>query len=282
MAKDDAATSHAMNSWLPGALGIGVLTIVVLALLRFVGSRRLLQSPKPSTPLSAVGEGWRVLFTLANAWPWVAVLIFVLKLGQILGYSARTLLNRPSAAILFWSGIAIDLLFTLCWAALAFQIYLWLLAPGLARGESRRRTRRAVLYALAFWAIGIAIMAAGVLWALLSHGRGRLPVAFVVIYFPYICILLAALTRPAIAAGVPKPFKECRRIISENWLGIAVTLLIAALPLGLVFYGVDLLRATLHPPRAMALILEVPIALVSALCYAAFEGAVASIYRRVY
>jgi hypothetical protein len=271
-----------MNSWLPGAFGIGVFAVTVVALLGFVGSRRLLQSPTPTTPLAAVGAGWRAVFGLARASPWFAVLIFVLKLGQILGYSARTLLHSPPPALLFWSGVAIDFLFTLCWAALAFQIYLLLLEPELARGEARLRTRRAVLYALAFWATGFAIMAAGVLWVVLSHGRGRLLVAIVVIYFPYISLLLAALTRPAIAAGIPKPFKECRRIIAENWWGIAVTLIIAALPLGLIFYGVDLLRVTLHPRPAMAIILEVPIALLSALCYAAFEGTIAGIYQRIY
>jgi hypothetical protein len=271
-----------MNSWLPGVFGIGVFAVVLLAFLGFVGSRRLLQSPTPSSPLSAVGAGWRAVFSLGFAWPWFAVLIFVLKFGQIVSYSGRTLLHRPPPALLFWSGVGIDFLFTLCWAALAFQIYLLLLEPELARGEARRRTRRAVLYALAFWAIGFAIMAAGVFGVVLSHGRGRPLLAIVVIYFPYICILLAALTRPAIAAGVPKPFKECRRIIAENWWGIAVTLIIAAVPLALIFYGVDLLRATLHPRPAMAIILEVPIALASALCYAAFEGAIAGIYQRIY
>jgi hypothetical protein len=74
--------------------------------------------------------------------------------------------------------------------------------------------------------------------------------------------------------------RESFRIIRENWLGGSVTLSLAALPLGLVYIIVGMMRFV-RMPLVLALGLEIPIAALSALCYLAFEGVVAAMYRRV-
>jgi len=48
-----------------------------------------------------------------------------------------------------------------------------------------------------------------------------------------------------------------------------------------VFLGVALLLRFVHLPLTVALALEIPIAALSALCYAAFEGVIAAMYKRI-
>jgi hypothetical protein len=270
-----------MTSWLPGAFGVATIALLAMAFLGWVGSRRLLLSPQPTSPLSAIKDGWRAVVRIARVLPLVAFLGFVVKLLQILAYSARDLLLGPSIAGRIWTGVAIEFVFTLAWAAVAFQIYLLVLAPELPRTQARERTPRAVLYAFAFWAVTFALTIAGILWIATLRGRGRPIVTALVIYMPYIFMIASALTRPGIAVGLPKPFKECRRIVKENWFGIAVTLGLASLPLGLVFFVVALVRQFIHLSVTWALLLELPIALISVLCYAAFEAAIAQMYKRI-
>jgi hypothetical protein len=270
-----------MNSWLPGAFGVGTIVLLIMAFLGWVGTRRLLLSPQPSRPLAAVADGWRAVFRLIRMLPLVAFIGFVVKFAQILTYSARDLWLGPSIAARIWTGVAIEFIFTLAWAAVAFQIYLLVLAPELPKSEARERTPRAILYAFAFWAVTFALTIGGILWIATLHGRGRPIVAGLVIYMPYIFIIASALTRPGIAVGLPKPFKECRRIVKENWFGIAVTLALASLPLGLLYLAVGLARQFLHMSVTWALLLELPIALISVLFYAAFEGAIAQMYKRI-
>ena len=269
-----------MKSWLPGALGVATIVILAVAFLGWVGTRRLLSSPKPSRPLSAIFDGWRDVFRLVRVLPLFAFLAFLTKLLQIYAYSARDLF-LVSLAGRIWTGVAIELIFTLAWAAVAFQIYLRILAPELSPDVARERTPRAVLYAFAFWGVTFGLTLAGIFWIATLHGRGRPLVIGLVFYMPYIFILASALTRPAIAVGLPRPFKECRRIIKENWFGITVTLALAALPLGLVFFAVGMVREFLHLRVLWALFLEVPIALLSVLCNAAFEASIAQMYRRI-
>ena len=270
-----------MNSWLPGAFGVGTIVLLTIAFVGWVATRRLLLSPRPSQPLAVVVDGWRAVIKMIKLLPFVAFLGFIVKLAQILAYSARDLLIGHSLAGRIWSGVAIEFIFTLAWAAVAFQIYLLVLAPALPKEAARERTPRAVLYAFAFWAVTFGLTIGGILWIATLHGRGRPIVAGLVIYMPYIFIIASALTRPGIATGLPKPFKECRRIVKENWFGIAVTLSLASLPLGLLYLAVGLMRQFLHLPVVWALLLELPVALISVLCYAAFEGAIAQMYKRI-
>jgi hypothetical protein len=213
--------------------------------------------------------------------PLVALLAFTVKLLQIFAYSARDIFVGSSNAGRLWSTVAIELLFTLAWTGVVFQIYLLALAPETFRDKTSGRTGRAVLYAFAFWAISFALTIGGIFWIATLRGPGRQVVTIIFVYLPYIFIVASALTRPAIAIGLPKPFRECRRIVQENWFGIAVTLGLAALPLGLLFFSVGLTRQFLHLGVGPALLLEVPIAMVSTLFYAAFEGAIAEMYKRI-
>jgi hypothetical protein len=270
-----------MKDWLPGAFGVATIAVIALGIIGWVSTRRLLLSPHPTSPASAIMEGWRAVLQAIRVLPLVASLGFAVKLLQILAHSGLNLLLQPSIAGRVWASVAIELLFTLAWAATAFRIYLLVLAPNLPRGQVRERTRRAVLYALLFWVIAFVLTIGGTLWIATLHGRSRPIVIVLVTSMPYIFIILSALTRPAIAMGLPKPFKECRRILRENWFGVAVTLGLAALPLGLVFLAVGLTRQFGHLPVMWALLLEVPIAAISALSYAAWEGAVAAMYRRI-
>jgi hypothetical protein len=270
-----------MSDWLPGLFGVVAIAAAFVVFIGFVGTRRLLLSPVPTTPFSAVLEGWRAVFGVIGVWRWVAVLGFAVRLFQILAYSARSMMVGASPAARFWTGVAIDSIFTLLWAAVALQISLFVLTPELSRIDVRRRTRRAIVYALIFWSIGFLFTIAATFWFALVQGRSRVVIAAAVVYLPYLLIVLAALTRSAIAVGLPRPFKEGRRILGENWFGIAVTLALAILPLSLLFYLVDLARQILHLRLAWALLIEIPIASASALCYAAFEGAIAAMYSRI-
>jgi hypothetical protein len=100
-------------------------------------------------------------------------------------------------------------------------------------------------------------------------------------YFSYVVIAILALARPAIAVGLARPIREALRILWENWVGAAVTLILAVLPLSLVFLGVLLLLRLVRLPLGFALLLEIPIAVVAALCYASFEGVIAAMYKRI-
>ncbi|HMA50873.1 MAG TPA: hypothetical protein VKP60_14030, partial [Magnetospirillaceae bacterium] len=89
------------------------------------------------------------------------------------------------------------------------------------------------------------------------------------------------LSRPAIATGLTRPIREALRILWENWIGAVITLILAAAPLALVFFGVALLLRFVRLGLNLALVLEIPIAALGALCYAAFEGVIAAMYKRI-
>jgi len=59
------------------------------------------------------------------------------------------------------------------------------------------------------------------------------------------------------------------------------TLIMAAAPLALVFFGVAMLLRFVRFGLGLALVLEIPIAALAALCYAAFEGVIAAMYKRI-
>ena len=270
-----------MKDWLPGALGFATLLALVLAALLWIGSRRLLASPVPASPLSAVLDGWRAVFRTIEVLPLIALLIFVAKLLQIFAYSGRDFLFGRSLPLRLWSGVGIEFAFTLTWAVVAFQIHMLVLIPDEIRQHARQRTPIAVVYAFIFWFVAFILSLGGVLWISALHGRARPIVGFGVFYMPYIFIIASALTRPGIAIGLPRPFAECRRMLRENWFGVAMTLGLAALPLGLLYLGVGLVRRFVPMPISLALALEVPVAFLSACFYAAFEGAIAEMYKRI-
>jgi hypothetical protein len=89
------------------------------------------------------------------------------------------------------------------------------------------------------------------------------------------------LARPAIAVGLPKPLTECWRIIRDNWFGALVTLILGVLPFALVFYVVNVLAHMLRMGLLTALLIQIPISAASALCYLAFEGVIAAMYKRI-
>jgi len=266
---------------LGGALGFAVVAIIVLILAVWVASRRLLHSRYPSSPLAAAQSGWRAVFGLIQVMPLVALAGFGIKLFQSFGEDAANILLRHWPRTWSVTGFVIELIFTLAWAAFAMRIYLLVLAPDATAEEVRARTRRAVLYALSFWAGTIAATIAGIALVLLVKGADRGYVMRSVGYMSYAVTVVAALSRPAIAIGLARPLREAMRILRENWLGAAVALILAALPLGLVFVAAWLLVRFVHMKLALALLLQVPIAALSALCYAAFEGVIAAMYKRI-
>jgi hypothetical protein len=266
---------------LGGALGFAMAVAILLALFIWVASRRLLLSPYPSSPLSAAQSGWRAILQIIEVAPLVALAGFALKLSQSWGKDAANIALRHSPRIWSLTGELIEIAFTLAWAAFAMRIYLHVLAPQATRDEVRARTRRAVIYALGGWIVTFLVTVAGVRLVLFVRGADRGAVIETVGYFSYVVIVIVALARPAIAIGLPRPIREALRILWENWIGAAITLVLAAAPLGLVFLGVTLLLRFVRLGLNLALVLEIPIAALAALCYAAFEGVVAAMYKRI-
>lgn len=270
-----------MKLTLGGALGFGVVTIVFLIFASWFATRRLLHSPYPSSPMSAAQAGWRAVFQLIQLSPLVALAGFGIKLFQSLGEDSANILLRHWPRTWSATGLVIDLLFALAWAAFAMRLDLLILAREATAEERRARIRRAVLYALFFWTITIAITVAGIGLVILVRGADHGNVMRSVVYISYAVTVVSALTRPAIATAVAKPIREAMRIIAGNWIGGAVTLILAALPLGAVFFATALISRFVHPALALALLLQVPIAALSALCYAAFEAVIAAMYKRI-
>jgi hypothetical protein len=266
---------------LGGALGFAVVAIIFLLFATWVSSRRLLHSPYPSTPLSAAQSGWRAVFRLIQIAPLIALAGFAIKLFQSLGKDSANILLRHWPRTWSVTGLIIEIAFTLAWAAFAMRIYLLVLAPDATPEEIRARTRHAVLYALVGRVLLIGVTIAGIALVVAVHGADHGKVIRAVDYFSYVVTVVLALSRPAIATGLARPIRECLRILRENWFGAAVTLILAALPLTLVFLGVALLLRFVHLPLPVALALEIPIAALSALCYAAFEGVIAAMYKRI-
>jgi len=266
---------------LGGALGFAVAAAIILAAFLWVASRRLLMSPYPSSPLSAAQSGWRAVFQLIRIAPLVALAGFAIKLSQSWAKDAANILLRHSRSGWSLTGEAIELAFTLAWAAFAMRIYLHVLAPQATRDEVRARTLRAVLYALGGWVLMLLVTLAGIGLVVYVRGADHGTVIEMVSYFSYVVIVVIALSRPAIATGLARPIREALRILWENWIGAAITLILAAAPLGLVFFGVYLLLHFVRLGLYLALVLEIPIAALAALCYAAFEGVIAAMYKRI-
>jgi hypothetical protein len=266
---------------LGGALGFGAVLIIVLLIGAWIATRRILQSPYPSTPASAAKSGWHAVFQIIRFSPLVALAGLGIKLFQTYGEDTANILLRYWPRTWSITGFVIELIFALAWAAFAMRIYLLILAPEATAEETRARTRRAVLYALSFWALTIAITVAGIGLVILVKGADRGNVMRSVGYISKAIIVVAALSRPAIAIGLAKPVREALRILRENWFGAAVTLILAALPFGLVLFGAALLVRFVHMGPGIALMLQLPITALSALCYAAFEGVIAAMYKRI-
>jgi hypothetical protein len=264
-----------------GVLGFAVVAVIFLLFATWVASRRLLHSPYPSTPLSAARSGWRAVFRLIQTAPLVALAGFAIKLSQSLGKDAANILLRHWPRTWSITGLIIEIAFTLAWAAFAMRIYLLVLAPEATAAEIRARTRKAVLYALIGRALLIGVTIAGIALVVAARGVDHGKVIRAVDDFSYVVTAILALSRPAIATGLAWPIRECLRILRENWFGAAVTLILAVLPLTLVFAGVALLLRFVHLSLPVALALEIPIAALSALCYAAFEGVIAAMYKRI-
>jgi hypothetical protein len=270
-----------MKLTLMGTLGFAAVAAITILAAAWVVTRRLLYSRYKSTPFSAFLSGWRAVFRLIRAAPLVALAVFGAKLFQILGKDIQNIVLRHHPMAWSITGMAIDLAFALAWAAFALRIYFYVLTPDATRQEKWARTRIAVIYALAFWGLAITVNAAGIGLVVAVHGADHGMVVKIVGYISYAITVIAVLTRPGIATGLPRPLRESLRILRENWLGAAVTLVLAALPLGLVFLAVGLIGGFVPLRLYMALLLEIPIAAASALCYFAFEGVVAAMYRRI-
>jgi hypothetical protein len=266
---------------LGGALGFAVAAAILIAAFLWVASRRLLHSPYPSSPLAAAQSGWRAVLRMVRLAPYLALAGFAVKLSQNWGKDAANIVLTHSLRAWSLTGEAIEIGFAVAWAAFAIQIYLRILSPEATRAETRARTRRAVLYALAGQILMLLVTLAGIRLVIFVHGADRGAVIETVNALSYVVTLMVALSRPAIAIGLAKPLREVLRILWDNWLGAAVTLVLAAAPLTLVFFGVALLVRLVRLPLPAALILEVPIAALAALCYAAFEGVIAAMYKRV-
>jgi hypothetical protein len=266
---------------LGGALGFAVVAAIALLLAAWVASRRLLHSPYPSSPLSAAQSGWRAVFRLTRTMPLAALTGFAIKLSQSLGKDTANILLRHWPRSWSMTGLIIDLAFALAWTAVAMRIYLLVLAPDATPEQVRTRTRRAVLYTLVGQIVLIVVTLAGIALVVAVRGADHGIVIRTVDDFSYAVTVVLALARPAIATGLGRPIRECLRILRENWFGATVTLVLAALPLALVFVGVALLLRFVHLPLLVALALEIPVAAVSTLCYAAFEGVIAAMYKRI-
>ena len=270
-----------IGSW--GALGFTVGAAIMIAAFYWLVTRRILVSTtrQTSKPFSAFKLGWRGTLGLARAAPLVALAAYGIKLFQILGKDFQNLLlgRHPMA----WSiaGMGIDLIFALVWAVVALRIYFYILAPEATPEERHARTRLTVIYALAFWGVGIVMNILGIGLVVWVHGADHGVVIRIVGYLSYALTVVAAMTRPGLARGLKYPLRESLRILRTNIFGGAVTLILAALPLGLVFLVVAVIADFVRLKVYVALLLELPIAAVSALCYLAFEGTVAATYRRL-
>jgi hypothetical protein len=271
-----------MNITLMGGLGVAAGIALLLLALSWVGTRRLLVSSRhKSAPLSVFATGWRAVFGLIKTTPTVAIALFATKLFQILGKDLQNIVLRHHP--LAWSivGMAIDLIFALAWAAFALRIYFYVLASGASPAERWARTRIAVIYAFAFWGLGVLLNLAGIGLVVWVRGADHGLVVRIIGYLFFPIAVVAVMTRPAIAKALPRPLSESFRILRENWFGGGITLALAALPLGFVFAAVSLISHMVRLKLYAALLLEVPIAAASALCYLAFEGVVAAMYRRI-
>jgi hypothetical protein len=266
-----------------GALGFAAGAAIMLAALYWLVKRRILVSTtrQKSRPLSVFKSAWRAVFTFIKIAPLVALAVYGTKLFQILGKDIQNIALHGHAMAWSITGMAIDLIFALGWAAVALRIYFHILAPDTTREDRWTRTRVAVIYALAFWGVGVAVNAAGIGLVVWVRGADHGMVIRVVGYLSYAIAVVAVLCRPGIAKGLKYPLRESLRILRQNAFGATVTLILAALPLGLVFFGVALISDFVRMKIYMALLLELPIAAASALCYFAFEGAVAAMYRRI-
>jgi hypothetical protein len=266
---------------LAGALGFALAAATFIAVFLWVASRRLLLSPHPSSPLSAAQSGWRAVFQLIRVAPLVALAGLAIKLSQSWSKDAANLLLRHSPRTWSLTGEAIEIAFVLAWAAFAMRIYLHVLAPQATRDEIRARTRRAVLYALGGEILMILLTVAGIGLVVYVRGADHGTVVETVGYFSYVVTTIIALSRPAIAIGLKRPIREALRILWENWGGVGITLILAAAPLALVFVGVQLLLRFVRLGLSLRLVLEIPVAALAALCYAAFEGVIAAMYKRI-
>jgi hypothetical protein len=264
-----------------GAAGFTAVIILLGFAVFWVATRPLLAGPYRTTPRSAVHSGWRAVFRLIETSPRFALALFGLKLFQSVGKDLQNIVLRHHPLAWSLTGIAIDLAFALAWAALALQISFSILAPDLLRSERRPRRRRAVVYAAGFWGLTLAVNAAGIALVVLVHGADHGKVVKTVGYIFYAISVVAALTRPAIAIGLPRPIKESFRIMRENWLGVSVTLILAVLPLAVVFISVGMFLRFFRLGLGLAFLLELPVAALSALCYLAFEGVIAAMYKRI-
>jgi hypothetical protein len=266
-----------------GALGFAGAAAVMLAALYWLVTRRILVSTtrQKSRPLSVFRNAWRSVFAFIKLSPLVALAVFGTKLFQILGKDIQNIALHSHP--MTWSivGMAIDLVFVLAWAVVALRIYFHILVPETTREDRWARTRVAVIYALAFWGVGVAVNTAGIGLVVWVRGADHGMVIRIVGYLSYVIAAVAVMCRPGIAKGLKYPLRESFRIFRQNVFGATVTLILAALPLGLVFFGVTLISDFIRMKLYVALLLELPIAATSALCYFAFEGAVATLYRRV-
>jgi hypothetical protein len=266
---------------LGGALGFAVAAAILLAAFTWIASRRLLLSPYPSSPLSAARSGWRAVFQIIQVAPFVALTGFALKLAQSWGKDAANILLRHSPRTWSVTGELIEIAFTLAWAAFAMRIYLHVLAPQATPDEARARTRKAVIYALGGWIVTFLLTVAGIGLVIFVRGADRGNVMRTVGYLTYVVTLVVALARPAIATGLARPLRESLRMLWENWIGAVFTLVMAAAPFALVVFGITFLLHFVRFGLGLALVLEIPIAALAALCYAAFEGVIAAMYKRI-
>ncbi len=269
-----------MKLTLGGALGFALAAAIVLAVFFWFASRRLLVSPYPSSPLSAARSGWRAVFQLMRSAPFVALAGFAITLSQNWAHGlANTFLGR--SRIWGLTGDAIELAATLAWAAFAMRIYLHVLALQATKDEVRARTRRAVLYALGGWLLTMLATWAGIGLVVYVRGADKGRVMETVGYFSYAVIVVVALARPAIATGLKQPLRETLRILWENWIGVTVTVILAAAPAVLLFYGIQYLLHFVRFGRYLALTLEIPLCGLGGPFYAAFEGVIAAMYKRI-
>ncbi len=270
-----------MKLTLGGALGFAVAAAILIAGFLWIASRRLLHSPYPSSPLAAAQSGWRAVLRIVRLAPYLALAGFAIKLSQNWGKDAANILLSHSLRAWSLTGESIEIAFAVAWAAFAIQISLRILAPEATPADRRARTRRAALYALAGQILMLLVTLAAIRLVIFVRGADHGAVIETINVLSYVVTLMVALSRPAIAIGLAKPLREVLRILWDNWLGAAITLILAAAPLTLVFFGVALLLRFVRLQLPVALILEVPIAVLAALCYAAFEGVIAAMYKRV-
>lgn len=270
-----------MKLTLGGALGFALAASILLAVFLWIASRRLLLSPYPSSPLSAAQGGWRAVFQIIQAAPLVALAGFAIKLSQSWGKDAANILLRHWPRTWSITGELIEIAFTLAWAAFAMRIYLHVLAPQATPDEARARARKAVIYALGGWIVTFLITVAGIELVIYVRGADRGNVMKTVDYLTYAITLIVALARPAIATGLVRPLRESLRMLWENWIGAVFTLIMAAAPLALVFFAVGTMLRFVRFGTGLALVLEIPIAALAALCYAAFEAVIAAMYKKI-